>query len=186
MSNPENHNTPASSGGPFSVPKAEEHASQDKGEPQVENRVDRTQSATASESQTRPVSQMTTAVPPKRGKRAIVRRPLPMLGSGAERVATPESKGTAMSGPSKTGTCTPSDSGESQKIIEKEKIHGIDADVYQKIVEVIGKPIPRERKINTNLAAKMHDAGWSYKQIGKYFKVSGCTVRRRLREVGLR
>lgn len=109
-----------------------------------------------------------------------------MLCSGAEMVATTESKGTAMSGPSKTGTCTPSDPRESQKPIEKEKIQGIDADVYRKIVEEIGRPIPRERKINTALADKMHDAGWSYKQIGKYFKVSACTVRRRLREVGLR
>jgi hypothetical protein len=129
---------------------------------------------------------MTTAVPRKKGKKIKVRRPSPKLGNGPERVATTESKGTAMSGPSKTGTCTPSDPRESQKLTEKEKIHGIDADVYRKIVEEIGSPIPRERTINTNLADKMHDAGWSYKQIGKYFKVSGCTVRRRLREAGLR
>jgi len=78
------------------------------------------------------------------------------------------------------------DSKGSNKILEKEKICGIDVEVYRKIVEEIGRPVARKRKINTDLAYKMHDAGWSYKQIGKYFKVSGCTVRRRLREAGLR
>lgn len=69
---------------------------------------------------------------------------------------------------------------------ERKKIDGIDAALHSKIIKRIGHPRCRKRRINTRLAHRMHEAGWSYPQIGVYFKVSGCTVRRRLREAGLR
>ena len=69
---------------------------------------------------------------------------------------------------------------------KSKKIDGIDATMHSKIVKCIGHPRCRKRRINTRLAYKMHEAGWSYNQIGEYFKVSGCTVRRRMREAGLR
>jgi hypothetical protein len=73
-----------------------------------------------------------------------------------------------------------------RKCEKSKKIDGIDASLHSKIVKRIGNPRCRKRRINTRLAYKMHEAGWSYPQIGAYFKVSGCTVRRRLREAGLR
>ena len=72
------------------------------------------------------------------------------------------------------------------KRAEPKKIDGIDAALHSKIVKRVGHPRNRKRRINTRLAYRMHEAGWSYNQVGKYFKVSGCTIRRRLREAGLR
>ena len=69
---------------------------------------------------------------------------------------------------------------------KSKKIDGIDAVLHSKIVKRVGHPRCRKRRINTRLAYRMHEAGWSYNQVGEYFKVSGCTVRRRLREAGLR
>lgn len=67
---------------------------------------------------------------------------------------------------------------------EKE-IDGIPISLHRKLVRQIGYPAMRKRRIDVKLAAKMHNAGWSYKQIGKRRKVSGCTIYRRLREAGL-
>ncbi len=64
-------------------------------------------------------------------------------------------------------------------------IHGIDEKLHEKIVAMVGPPIRGKLPINVQLAAKMHRAGFSYKQIGLYFGMSGCTVKRRLKEAGL-
>jgi len=67
----------------------------------------------------------------------------------------------------------------------KEQVDGIDAELYHKLVNEIGTPARRKKRINTTLAEKMRKAGWSYRQMAKHFKVSPCTVRRRLREAKL-
>ena len=72
-----------------------------------------------------------------------------------------------------------------EKPTPKEQIDGIDAELYHKLVSEIGTPARRKKKINTTLAEKMRKAGWSYRQVAKHFKVSPCTVRRRLREAKL-
>jgi DNA invertase Pin-like site-specific DNA recombinase len=64
-------------------------------------------------------------------------------------------------------------------------INGIDAKLHAKMGELVGYPIRGKVHIDTDLALKLHQAGFSYKQIGIYFSVSGCTVKRRLREAGL-
>lgn len=64
----------------------------------------------------------------------------------------------------------------------KEQVDGIDAELYHKLVNEIGTPARRKKRINTTLAEKMRKAGWSYRQMAKHFKVSPCTVRRRLRK----
>jgi len=72
-----------------------------------------------------------------------------------------------------------------EKLTPKEQIDGIEAEMYHKLVNEIGAPARLKKKINTTLAEKMRKAGWSYRQIAKHFKVSPCTVRRRLREAKL-
>ena len=62
----------------------------------------------------------------------------------------------------------------------KQTIDGIDAEMYHKLVNEVGAPARRKKKVDVDLADKMHRAGWSYAQIAKHFKVSPCTVRRRL------
>ena len=62
----------------------------------------------------------------------------------------------------------------------KQIIDGIDAEMYHKLVNEVGAPARRRKKVDVDLADKMHRAGWSYAQIAKHFKVSPCTVRRRL------
>jgi hypothetical protein len=64
----------------------------------------------------------------------------------------------------------------------KELIDGLDAELHQNLVKELGQPARKKKHVNTMLAEKMHRAGWSYKQIAKHFKVSPCTVRRRLKE----
>lgn len=64
-------------------------------------------------------------------------------------------------------------------------INGIDQSLYNKVVAKVGHPKRGKLQINTNLAMKLRIAGFSYKQVGKYMGVSGCTVKRRLREAGL-
>lgn len=71
------------------------------------------------------------------------------------------------------------------KPVVKELIDGIDADLHQRLVKELGQPARKKKPVNATLAEKMHKAGWSYKQIAKYFGVSPCTVRRRLREAKL-
>ena len=61
-------------------------------------------------------------------------------------------------------------------------IDGIDANIYNDLVKEIGQPARRRKKINIALAEKMQRAGWSYAQIAKHFRVSACTIRRRLHE----
>jgi len=72
-----------------------------------------------------------------------------------------------------------------EKPTPKEQIDGIDAELYHKLVSEIGTPARRKKRIDMTLAEKMRKARWSYRQIAKHFKVSPCTVRRRLREAGL-
>jgi DNA invertase Pin-like site-specific DNA recombinase len=72
-----------------------------------------------------------------------------------------------------------------EKLTPKEQIDGIEAELYHKLVNEIGAPARLKKKINTTLADRMRKAGWSYRQIAEHFKVSPCTVRRRLREKGL-
>jgi DNA invertase Pin-like site-specific DNA recombinase len=69
--------------------------------------------------------------------------------------------------------------------IKTRTINGIDEKLHEKIVAMVGPPIRGKLPINVQLAAKMHRAGFSYKQIGLYFGMSGCTVKRRLREAGM-
>jgi DNA invertase Pin-like site-specific DNA recombinase len=61
-------------------------------------------------------------------------------------------------------------------------IDGIDANIYNDLIKEIGQPARRRKKVNTALAEKMQRAGWSYAQIAKHFRVSACTIRRRLHE----
>jgi len=68
----------------------------------------------------------------------------------------------------------------------KQFIDGIDAEVYRKLVNEVGAPARRRKNVDADLAEKMHRAGWSYAQIAKHFKVSPCTVRRRLGKSGRR
>jgi DNA invertase Pin-like site-specific DNA recombinase len=68
---------------------------------------------------------------------------------------------------------------------KEEEIEGIRVGLYKKLVKEVGHPIKRKVRTNVKFALKMFDAGWSFNQIGKHFKVSGCTVRRRLKEAGL-
>ena len=62
----------------------------------------------------------------------------------------------------------------------KRFIDGIDAELYQKLLNELGLPARRTKRVDVDLARRMHMAGWSYGQIAKHFKVSSCTVRRRL------
>lgn len=71
----------------------------------------------------------------------------------------------------------------SDKSQTKQTIDGIDAEMYHKLVNEVGAPARRKKKVDVDLADKMHKAGWSYAQIAKHFKVSPCTVRRRLERV---
>lgn len=64
-------------------------------------------------------------------------------------------------------------------------INGIDESLYNKVVAKVGYPQRGKVHINTTLAMKLKRAGFSYKQIGTYMGVSGCTVKRRLKEAGL-
>jgi len=68
---------------------------------------------------------------------------------------------------------------------QDERIDGIRAGLYEKLVKEVAHPVNRKIRIDVKLALKMRNAGWSFRQIGKHFKVSGCTVRRRLGEAGL-
>jgi len=77
---------------------------------------------------------------------------------------------------------TPAINSPPQKI---KTINGIDEKLHSKIIGIVGYPIRGKVHINTDLAKRMHDGGFSYKQIGLYFGVSGCTVKRRLKEAGL-
>lgn len=72
-----------------------------------------------------------------------------------------------------------------EKPTPREQIDGIEAEMYHKLVNEIGAPARLKKKINTTLADRMRKAGWSYRQIAEHFKVSPCTVRRRLREAKL-
>lgn len=64
-------------------------------------------------------------------------------------------------------------------------INGIDESLYNRVVAKVGYPQRGKVRINTALAMKLKRAGFSYKQIGIYMGVSGCTIKRRLREAGL-
>ncbi len=77
------------------------------------------------------------------------------------------------------------DEKRSEKPTSKEQVDGIDTELYHKLVNEVGAPARLKKRINTTLADRMRKAGWSYRQIGKHFKVSPCTVRRRLREAKL-
>lgn len=74
---------------------------------------------------------------------------------------------------------------QSQDIQKVRTINGIDAALYNKVVAKVGYPQRGKVHINTNLAIRLKAAGFSYKQIGEYMGVSGCTIKRRLKEVGL-
>lgn len=64
-------------------------------------------------------------------------------------------------------------------------INGIDESLYNRVVAKVGYPQRGKVHINTALAMKLKRAGFSYKQIGLYMGVSGCTVKRPLKEAGL-
>lgn len=64
-------------------------------------------------------------------------------------------------------------------------INGIDEGLYNRVVAKVGYPKRGKIHINTAMAMKLKAAGFSYKQIGEYMGVSGCTVKRRLKEAGL-
>ena len=69
--------------------------------------------------------------------------------------------------------------------VQNRMINGIDEKLHERIVAKVGPPIRGKIPIKVHLALKMHNAGFSYKQIGLYFGASGCTVKRRLKEAGL-
>jgi DNA invertase Pin-like site-specific DNA recombinase len=72
------------------------------------------------------------------------------------------------------------------KVVKKANtINGINENLYNRVVAKVGYPKRGKKSINTALALKLKAAGFSYKQIGEYVGVSGCTVKRRLREAGL-
>ncbi|QLH74560.1 MAG: hypothetical protein HPY73_03245 [Methanomassiliicoccales archaeon] len=58
----------------------------------------------------------------------------------------------------------------------------IDEKTYQKLVKEVGNPTKSKIRIDVGLAVAMFNMGWSYRQIGKHFGVSGMTVKRRLKE----
>lgn len=73
----------------------------------------------------------------------------------------------------------------SRAIKHARTINGIDESLYNRVVAKVGYPQRGKVHINTALALKLKRAGFSYKQIGLYMGVSGCTVKRRLKEAGL-
>ena len=186
MTNLENTKSPAPSGGISS--------NEAKNQPGLFKRLlrksngkkNQNSSASQSPASAQPAPQTSANVQPAAKSLPKVASSPPAPCSASDRPANTERGALAPQTPTQVNRSVKADTKGSDKPQEKEKIQGIDADVYQKIVGEIGRPVLRKRKINTDLALKMHKAGWSYKQIGKYFKVSGCTVRRRLREAGLR
>lgn len=56
---------------------------------------------------------------------------------------------------------------------------------YAKLVKEVGYPTKSKIRIDVDFARAMFDTGWSYRQIGRHFGVSGITVKRRLREANL-
>lgn len=68
---------------------------------------------------------------------------------------------------------------------QSKTINGIDERLHHRIVAKVGPPSRGKVLIDTSLSMKMHEAGFSYKQIGQYYGISGCTVKRRLKEAGL-
>jgi hypothetical protein len=185
LTNVENTESPAPSGGISSNEAKDRQGLLKKLLHKSNERKDQNSSASQSSACAQPVPQTSASPQSPAGALPKVAPSPPAPCSASDRPASTE-RALAPQTPTPVNRSVKPDNKGPPKPQEKEKIQGIDADVYQKIVEVIGKPIPRKRKINTDLALKMHKAGWSYKQIGKYFKVSGCTVRRRLREAGLR
>jgi DNA invertase Pin-like site-specific DNA recombinase len=72
------------------------------------------------------------------------------------------------------------------KVVKKARtINGINEGLYNRVVAKVGYPKRGKIRINTAVAVKLKAAGFSYKQIGSYMEVSGCTVKRRLKEAGL-
>jgi len=66
----------------------------------------------------------------------------------------------------------------------KNRINGIDSGLFESIVAKIGPPIKKKRVIDIDLACQMLKAGFSLNQVGRLYRLSGCTIRNRLREAG--
>jgi len=118
-----------------------------------------------------------TSVPPSRteqgasSSRASDGKAMTSRGAGGEQQRSPPNT-----------TRAPSAELRQTKPHEVALIDGIDSNVYNDLVKEIGQPARRRKKVNTTLAEKMQRAGWSYAQIAKHFRVSACTIRRRLHE----
>ena len=61
----------------------------------------------------------------------------------------------------------------------------IDDNQYAKLVKEIGYPTKTKIRIDVKMALAMFENGWSYRQIGEHFGVSGITVKRRMRSAGV-
>lgn len=67
----------------------------------------------------------------------------------------------------------------------KNKSSITDTKEYSKLAKEIGYPTKSKIRIDVKMALAMFNTGWSYRQIGKHFGVSGITVKRRLKEANL-
>ncbi|OPY30847.1 MAG: hypothetical protein A4E32_02172 [Methanomassiliicoccales archaeon PtaU1.Bin124] len=67
----------------------------------------------------------------------------------------------------------------------KNKSLVIDEKLYDKLVKEVGYPTKTKMRIDVQMALAMFENGWSYRQIGEHFGVSGITVKRRMRGAGI-
>ena len=67
----------------------------------------------------------------------------------------------------------------------KNKSPSIDDKLYAKLVREVGYPTKTKMKIDVQMAHAMFENGWSYRQIGEHFGMSGITVKRRMRSSGV-
>jgi hypothetical protein len=84
-----------------------------------------------------------------------------------------------------TGNVKREEPSRSVPIVQSRAINGIDEKTYERILAKVGRPVRSRRLIDVHLAYKMKKSGFSLEQIGKYFDVSGCTIKRRLKSAGL-
>jgi len=118
-----------------------------------------------------------TGVPPSRTEQGV-----PSSRASDDKPMISKNAGGEQQRPPPNTTRAPSAELRQAKHHEGTLIDGIDSNVYNDLVKEIGQPVRRRKKVNTALAEKMQRAGWSYAQIAKHFRVSACTIRRRLHE----
>jgi len=126
--------------------------------------------------------QMSTPRTPTNAPASRIEQAVPLGRAGNGKPMIPRSTGGEQKRPPSNTTRAPSAEMRPAKPQTVAMIEGIYANLYSDLVKEIGQPARRKKKIDIVLAGKMHGAGWSYAQIAKHFKVSVCTIRRRLNE----